>query len=327
MPLVLTEHDVKSLLPVADLIDAMEAALVRFSAGQVVQPLRTVMAVGPEKSYFGVMPAYQPDDSALGVKIVTVVNSNHERGLPSHLATVLLFDETTGRLLAIIDGRYITEARTAAVSAVSVRHLAAPAADRLAIFGSGVQARSHLRAIPVVRSLSTVQVWDPDRARLERFVQEMRPELAPVSVTAAASGADACRGASIVLTATSSKTPVVERAWVENGAHVICIGAPLATERELDPALVADARLIVDSRAGALKESGDVVLSIAEGIITPEHIAGELGEVAAGRVAGRQRPDQITLFKSLGMAVEDVVAASMAFERASRAGRGTPLDL
>ena len=323
---LLTEAHVRSLLPLSDLVTAMEMALARFSAGDVLQPVRSVLMVGPQQAFFGLMPAYVADPPQLGAKLVTVFGDNHRRGLPSHLATILLLDPDTGALIALMDGRYITEARTAAVSAVSARHLARADASTLAILGTGVQARSHLEALAAVRPIRDVRVWSPTPASRERFVAEMSGHV-PAAITAAASAEAAVRGADIIALVTSSPSPVVEAAWVAAGAHVISVGACRPDQREMDPALVARARLVVDSRAAALVESGDVVLGLAEGRFDVDHVAGELGDVVRGALAGRTSADEITIFKSLGMAVEDVVAADLVYRRALESGAGTDLTL
>ncbi len=309
-----------------DLISAMEAALARFSAGEVLQPVRTVLTVGPTRAYFGLMPAYVPNPGTLGAKIVTVFSGNSAKQLPSHLATIFLLDPETGSLQALMDGRYITEARTAAVSAVSARFLAKPDASTLAIIGSGVQARSHLDAYAEVRSLKDVRIWSPQARSRERFVSEMSGHVA-VPIRATASAEEAVRGADLIVLATSSTAPVLDAAWVGAGAHVVSVGACRPDQREMDPDLVARARVFVDSRAAALVESGDVVMGIAEGRFAASHVVGELGEVVLGRVEGRTADDQITIFKSLGMAVEDVVAADLVFRRAAESGAGTELTL
>ncbi len=323
---LLTEQQVQSLLPMGDLIAAMEAALARFSAGEVLQPVRSVLTVGPTKAYFGLMPAYVPNPASLGAKLVTVFADNPSKHLPSHLATILLLDPETGSLQALMDGRYITEARTAAVSAVSARFLAKRDASTLAIVGSGVQARSHLEAFAEVRQLKDVRVWSPKAASRDRFVSEMSGHVAS-AIHAADTAEAAVRGADLIVLATSSTTPVIKDAWVDAGAHVVSVGACRPDQREMDPALVARARLYVDSRAAALVESGDVVMGMADGLFTAAHIRGELGEVVLGRVEGRASDGDVTIFKSLGMAVEDVVAADLVLRRAVETGAGTELTL
>jgi ornithine cyclodeaminase len=323
---LLNEAQVKHLLPMSDLITAMEDALARFSAGDVLQPVRTVLTVGPTHAYFGVMPAYMPHPARLGAKLVTVFHGNESRGLPSHLATILLLDADTGALQAILDGRYITEARTAAVSAVSARHLARAEAATLAIIGSGVQARSHLEALSDVRQLQEVRVWSPRQSSRNRFVGEMAGHT-PARLTATDTAEAAVRDADIVVLVTSSPTPVLESGWVADGAHVISVGACRPDQREMDPALVARARLYVDSRAAALVESGDVVLGVREGRFTESHIVGEVGQVVLGRAPARTGASDVTIFKSLGMAVEDVVAADLVLRRAIEQGGGAELTL
>ena len=319
--LLLSESDVHQVLSMPDLIAAMETALVQFSAGRVQQPLRTVLEVGERKAFFGVMPAFVPDADALGTKLVTVFGTNAAVGLPTHLATILLLDPKTGQLLAVMDGRYITESRTAAVSAVSVKHLALLDAGVLALIGSGVQARSHLEAIGHVRQLRDVRVWSPRPDSRERFATEMQAHCA-APITPAPTAADAVRGATIVALVSSSREPVVRSEWISDGAHICAVGACRPDQREMDTALVKRARVFVDSRTGAFAEAGDVVIPMKEGAFGREHIAGELGELAAGTVAGRQQPHQVTIFKSLGMAVEDVAAAQLAMTRATEKGLG-----
>lgn len=323
---LLTEQHVHSLLPMSDLIAAMESALAKFSAGDVLQPMRTVLTVGPAKSYYGLMPAYIPTPASMGAKIVTVFADNHAKGLPSHLATILLFDPDTGSLIAIMDGRYITEARTAAVSAVSARFLAKPDAATLALIGSGIQARSHLEALNHVRQLKEVRVWSPRPQSRQQFIDDMSPRV-PIPIRNCPTAQAAADGADLIVIATSSKTPVVDNAWVADGAHVMCVGACRPDQREMDPALVKRGRLYVDSRAGALVEAGDVVMNIADRLFDASHLRGEIGELVLGRAAGRAADADVTIFKSLGMAVEDVVAADLVFRRASEDGAGTELSL
>jgi ornithine cyclodeaminase/alanine dehydrogenase-like protein (mu-crystallin family) len=323
---LLTENDVKRVLSMDDLIEAMAGALARFSSGQVVQPVRSVLQVGRDQAYFGVMPAFVDAPAALGAKLVTLFTRNAERGLPTHLASILLLDHESGALLALMDGRFITEARTAAVSAVSTRVMARENASVLAVIGSGVQARSHIEALSLVRRFREVRVWSPNRDHRERVVREMSGSTRAPLV--AVSGAEqAVKDADVIVLVTSSRTPVIREDWIRKDAHVISVGACLPDQREIDPALTARARLVVDSRAGALAESGDVVMGIAEGRFTAGHIAGELGEVVGGRVPGRLDDGELTIFKSLGMAVEDVVAADLAYRRACERNIGTLLEL
>jgi alanine dehydrogenase len=334
MPVLLTERDVRAVLSMPDLIDAMARAVAAYSSGGAVQPVRTTIEVNADPSFFAVMPASIVAPAAVGAKLVTVFPGNHARHLPSHLASIVLLDPATGGLVALIDGRFITEARTAAVSAVSVKHLARPEATVLAIIGSGVQARSHLDAIRCVRAISEVRVWSPTPAHADAFVQEARAtsskdarDGAPLSIRATTDAATAVRGADLVVLATSSRVPVIRDGDVAAGAHICAVGACRPDQREMPTALVARARVFVDARVGALAEAGDLLLPIREGAFGENHVAGELGEVVLGRVAGRASASDVTIFKSLGMAAEDVVAAALVAERAKAAGLGRSFDL
>ncbi len=321
MPLLLTEEDVRIVLSMDDLIVAMRAALEQFSSRAVVQPVRSVVEVGLQRAAFAVMPAFIAEPPALGAKLVTFFASNARAGLPTHLATVILLDSMTGELIAIMGGRFITEARTAAVSAVATQALAQPGAGVLAVIGSGVQARSHVDAIGRVRELREIRAWSPDAGRLALFVRETTAR-SRAAVTAAASAQAAVDGADIVVLATSAREPVVRSAWIADGAHICAVGACRPHEREMETALLARGRVFVDSRAGALAESGDLLIPIAEGAFDASHIAGELGEVAAGTVPGRRSAAEVTIFKSLGMGVEDVAAAHLAYQKAAERGLG-----
>ena len=352
---LLTEADVRSVLTMDDLIETMTSALHRFSTGRVVQPVRPTIPIADD-SFFATMPAYvlgqsggrsgsgpgltpKPGPAALGAKLVTVFGGNTALGLHSHLASIMLLNPETGALLALLDGRYITEARTAAVSAVSSRLLARKTAQSVAIIGTGVQARSHLDALSRVHRLRQITVWSPNQLHRERFVDDAiaaqavrsgsEPGLTPVPYTVSAvdHAGEAVVGADIIVLVTSSPTPVLENGWVKPGAHVISVGACRPAQREMDPALVARARLFVDSRAAALVESGDVVMGIQEGRFGADHIVAELGELIADEArAGRRSDTEVTVFKSLGLAVEDVTAAELAYRRAVERGIGQQLE-
>jgi len=320
MPLWLSEADVRRVLSPAELIPAIESALAAFSSGRVTQPVRTAFEIG-ERCFFALMPAFDRDRAILGAKLVSVVPPNAARRLHTHLAAISLFDPETGELAAVMDGRYITEVRTAAASAVSVRHLARAEAKTLAILGSGVQARSHLAALKLTRDFTSIRVWSPTAEHLRQFVAE-----AGAPVRAAATAADAVRGADVVVIATSSVVPAIDDAWVSPGTHVIAIGACRPAQCEVDPALVARARLVVDSRAAALQESGDILLPMRAGRFGEDHVRAELGEIVCGAKPGRQDREEVTLFKSLGLAIEDLVAADLAWRRARQAGIGITVE-
>jgi thiomorpholine-carboxylate dehydrogenase len=298
MMLFLDEEHMRKHLRMADLIPAMEKALINFSAGKVTQPVRQVIAVDPPGGFYGMMPALTPE--GLGQKIVTFYPPNAEKGIATHMATILLNDPQTGAPLAVMDGRLITEMRTAAVSAAATKLLAPKDSKVLAILGSGVQARSHVEALRLVRQFDEIRVWSPNRSHADQLAKEIGAKVMAAE--------DAVRGADVVVTVTSSKTPVLEGKWLKPGCHVNAVGACRPDWRELDNAAMRNV-VFVDSREAALKESGDVILSRAK-------IHAELGEVFAGQVP--PKADGITIFKSLGMAVEDIAAALLVYRAARR---------
>jgi ornithine cyclodeaminase/alanine dehydrogenase-like protein (mu-crystallin family) len=291
--LFLDEEQVRQHLRIADLIPDMEKALIDFSAGKVTQPVRSVIKVDPPGGFLGLMPALTPD--GLGLKAVTFYPSNAERGIPTHMATIFLLEPETGTPLAVMDGRLITEMRTAAVSAAATKLLAAPDAKVLAILGSGVQALSHAEALQLVRDFEEIRVWSPTREHAERFAKEIGAKPMPAE--------QAVRGADVIVTATSSKTPVLNGSWLKPGCHVNAVGACRPDWRELDHEAMQNV-VFVDSREGAMKESGDVILSGAK-------IYAEVGEALAGKVSSRV--SETTIFKSLGMAVEDIATAMLVY--------------
>ncbi len=296
--LFLSEEQVREHLRMEELIPAMEKALIEFSSGKVTQPVRSVITVDPPGGFFGMMPARTPD--GLGIKLVTFYPRNAERGIPTHMATIFLVDPETGAPLAVMDGRLITEMRTAAVSAAATKLLASPDAKILAILGSGVQARSHVEALRLVRQFEEVRVWSPTTAHAERLANGIGAK--------AMSAEEAVRDADIVVTATNSKMPILCGAWLKPGCHVNAVGACRPDWRELDDEAMANV-VLVDSREAAMKESGDVILSGVK-------IYAELGEALAGRVP--PRANETTIFKSLGMAVEDIAAALLVYRSAAR---------
>ena len=292
--MILDEAAVRDLLSMEELIPAMAGALADLSRGTVVQPVRVMVPIADHGGFLGVMPAY---GGALGAKLVTFFPNN--QGVPSHHAMILLFRPQTGEPLVTMDGRLITEMRTAAVSAVATKLLARPDASVLGILGAGVQARSHLEALRLVRPLREIRVWSPRNARA--FARQH-------GIHEAASAAEAVRGSDVVVVATSSQTPVLCGEWLAPGTHINAVGAPRPTWRELDDDVLRKARIYVEQREAATRESGDV---IAAG-----RVDAEIGEVVAGARPGRQSAGEITLFKSVGVAVEDVVSADLVYRKA-----------
>ena len=298
MVMHLDEASVRALLRSDDLIGAMEAALAAFSCGRVLQPVRNMLTIEEGKRYLGIMPAVS--EHAMGVKLVNFYPGNAGTGVPTHMAMILLFRPETGEPLAVMDGRLITEMRTAAVSAAAAKRLARPDSRVLALLGSGVQAKAHLEALARVRDFDEVRVWSRAPEHTKRFAQEHNGK--------AMDAESAVRGADVVVTATSAREPILKGAWLKAGAYVNAVGAPRPTWRELDDAAMANT-LVVDSREAVPKEAGDVILSKAP-------IYAEIGEIFAG---AKQCPaSQTTVFKSVGIAAEDIAAARLVYDAASR---------
>jgi ornithine cyclodeaminase/alanine dehydrogenase-like protein (mu-crystallin family) len=294
----LDEAAIRAVLRWDDLIPAMDRALAEFSAGNVLQPVRTVLTIEAEQRYLAIMPAVSPQ--AMGLKVVTFYPANAKSAVPTHMALLLLFRTDTGEPLAVMDGRLITEMRTAAVSAAVTNRLASPESHVLALLGSGVQAKAHLEALSRVRKFDDVRVWSRTPEHAKRFAQEHG--------ATATEAQSAVRGADVVVTATSSHQPVLKGAWLKPGAHVNAVGACIPTWRELDDDAMANT-LVVDSREAVLKESGDVILSRAR-------IYAEFGEIVAAK-----KPSpvyQTTIFKSVGIAAEDLAAAKLVLQQQFR---------
>lgn len=314
-------------------IDAMASALSALARGEALVPLRTVILVPDTTDAFASMPAYlkicEPginERTILGAKIITVFPGNHGTEFDSHQGAVLLFDPVNGRLAAVLDATPVTTIRTAAVSAVATRLLARETASSLAIIGAGVQAHAHLEAMCAVRPIRTLRVWSRTPANALRLVQTARDRFG-VDAAVATSGEDAVRDAEIVCATTSAREPVLFGEWLSPGAHVNAIGASQASAREIDTAAVVRSRLYVDRRESALREPGDLLVPLQDGDIEPKHIVGEIGEVLIGKAEGRRDANEITLFKSLGLAIEDLAASAYVYSQALETGAGTSVEL
>jgi ornithine cyclodeaminase len=318
--LVLAEHDVRRLLDLESCIEAMAEVLASLARGELYQPLRPVFRPPDTPGLLGLMPAYRGGTSpAWALKEIVIAPDNPARGLDAHQGAVLLHDGETGQLVAVLNASPVTEIRTAAVSAVATRALARPGARRVAILGAGVQARSHVEAMRAVLDDPEIRIWSRRLEAAERLASETGAVVAP--------SADAALfGAEVVCTTTAAREPVVERRWLARGAHVNAVGACLPTIRELDAETVAGSSFFVDRRESALKEAGDFVLAAAEGAVGPEHIKAELGEVLAGLHPGREHDDELTVFESLGIAVEDLAAAELVVRRAREQGVGAEVE-
>ncbi|HEV7499498.1 MAG TPA: ornithine cyclodeaminase family protein [Vicinamibacteria bacterium] len=324
--LIVNQDEVRRLLPMAECLDVMARTLAALARGEALLPLRQVLMLPGGQGAFGAMPAHLSSPPAIGIKVITVFPGNHGTAYDSHQGAVLLFETERGRLLAVMDASSITAIRTAAVSGVATRALARADASALALLGSGVQAATHLEAVALVRPLRRVRVWSRDPAHVARFVEAARKRHG-FAIEAAPSAREAVADADVVCTVTASREPVLEGAWLRAGTHVNAVGASLRSARELDSAAVARARVFVDRRESAANEAGDLLIPRAEGAIGDDHVQGELGEVLLGRVDGRRTDDEITVFKSLGLAVEDVASAHHIHARAQAVGLGTWVEL
>jgi ornithine cyclodeaminase len=325
--LVVSHGDVLALLPMSECIDAMTDALRTLALGGALLPLRQVVRLPDGRNAFALMPAALEEPSALGAKIITVFPGNDATPYDSHQGAVLLFDTQYGRLIGILDASTITALRTAAVTAVATRLLSRPDSRTLALLGAGVQAATHLESISLVRPIDEVRIWSRSGDRAQRFAEALAAEGTRIVVCATAR--QAVDGADVVCTVTSSREPVLLGDWLAPGTHVNAVGASLATSRELDSAAVVKARLYVDRRESTVNEGGDFLVPKREGLIGDDHIVGEIGELLVDppRIPGRRSPDEITLFKSLGLAIEDVAAARRVYDRAVATGAGTWLEL
>jgi ornithine cyclodeaminase/alanine dehydrogenase-like protein (mu-crystallin family) len=323
--LVLSAPEVHALLSYPDCVAAMRSGLSCLAAGQAEQPLRTIIRPAGAAGLIGVMPAYLGGGAAAyGLKALVITPGNPAAGLDAHQGIVLVSDGATGVPLAVLNASAVTEIRTAAVSVLATDLLARPGASDLAVIGTGVQARAHVRAFSQTRPLRRVKVAGRDPARAAAFAAGLQAETG-VPVTACAA-AEAVAGADIIVTATSSAEPVLRRDWIADGAHVNAVGACLPAARELDGATVGAAALYCDSRAGLLSEAGDYLLAVADGQAGPGVIRGELGEVLGGTAPGRASAAEITVFESLGLAVEDLAAAQLVYELAVAAGAGQAVE-
>lgn len=319
---IVTQREVETLLPMHECIEAMHDALTALARGDALLPLRTMLWQPDRAGLLGLMPAWLGAPSALGIKVVTVFPGNHSGPLDAHQGAVLLFDTVHGSLRAVMDASAVTAIRTAAVSGLATRTLARDDAGDLALIGSGVQAISHLEAMRAVRPLRRVRIWSRTRERADAFAAAQAPR-AGVPIEVCASAREAVTGADLVCTTTSARTPVLEGAWLAPGAHINAVGACFKDARELDAEAVRRARMIVDRRESALAEAGDFLMARAEGAIGDDHIAGELGEVLLGKIPARTHRDEITLFESLGLAVEDLAAAHVVVRNAESRGGAT----
>ena len=323
--LVLNHHEVEEMLTMSECIAVMEEALAGLARGEAHQPLRTMTRPPEAAGILGLMPSYRGGAVPLfGLKEVCVFPGNPARGLDTHLGAVLLHSGETGELLAVMNASAITAIRTAAVSAVATRLLAREDARVLAIIGAGVQAESHLRALLLVRTFDEVRICSRTRAKAEKLAQSFAGSGLAIKVTDSVE--TAVRDAGVVTTVTGSREPVIRREWLAPGTHINAVGSSIAVARELDSATMAAGSLFVDRRESTLNESGDFLLARQEGAIGDDAIRAEIGEILTGKAQGRRSASEITIFKSLGLAIEDLAAAAFLYDKAIASNRGSRID-
>lgn len=327
--LALSGPDLRQLVSMRNAIDLVGAAFQELSEGRALSPLRTSLEIRPERATTLVMPAFVPGAAALGVKVVSVFTDNPGRGLPTITALVAMFDDETGQPLAILDGAYLTALRTGAVSGAATEVLARKDATVLTVIGAGVQAMTQALAVAEVRSLQRVNVIARSRESQERFVATAErdwPGLAPL-LSIDADPVDAVREADIICTATTSREPVFDDADVQPGTHINGVGSFTPEMREIPAATIARAMVVVDQREAALGEAGDLILPLREGLIDRSHVSKELGHLLGGGVTGRENDEQITVFKSVGNAIQDMAVGRFAVDEAGRRHIGQHISI
>jgi ornithine cyclodeaminase len=319
---MVSHQEVQKWLPMNECVDVMADVFKMLARGKAVNPLRNIMWLPDKSGLIGMMPAFLEDIQVMGLKAISVFPGNHATDYDSHQGTVMLFETQNGRLLAMMDAGKITAIRTAAVSGVATRLLASKNAENLAILGSGIQAAAHLEAMRAVRNIQRARVWSQNLAHSQSFAQRESASVS-IPVKAVESAEHAVDGADIICTVTSSTDPILLGDWITPGTHINAVGSSVPFARELDTAAVVKSKLFVDRRESTLNEAGDFLFPKKEGAIDDAHILGEIGDILLGMVKGRQSGKDITLFKSLGLAVEDVAAAHYIYQKLSKLGDGS----
>ena len=324
--LVLSEQQVQSLIDIDELIDALAQAHVQYSTGNAVMPVRLVVPLPQIQGRITSMPGFLTEDKALGMKVVTYFQDNPKNNLPAILATIMLFSAETGKSIATMDGSYITAIRTACASAMATKALANPQNGVLGILGAGVQARTHIQALIRVRKIEKIKLYSPSGASAAVVKKEMESQV-KCAIDVANSAEEAVRGADLVVTATTAKEPILRSAWLKPGVHINAVGSHRPDLREIDGATLARAKIIVDSRDAIMAECGDILLALKEKSIAENAIHAEIGEVLAKVKPGRTDQDEITLYKSVGIAIQDVAAANLVYRKALDKGVGTTVEI
>ena len=324
--LVISEAQVKGLLDLDELISALEQAHVQFSAGKVVMPVRLVVPLPEIQGRITSMPAFMSEGKALGIKIISYFRDNPKQDLPPILATISMYSAETGKLEVLMDGVYITAIRTACASAMATKALARPETPVLGVLGAGTQARTHIRALSRVRSIERVLIWSPTRTSAIYLKEELEEEMGfPIQPQESAEAV--VRGADVLTAVTDAAEPILDAGWLKPGVHINAVGSHRPEAREMGSDTVKRATVVVDSLDAINTECGDILLAIEEGAITVDHVRGEIGEVLSGAKPGRTGDDEITLYKSVGVAAQDVAAASLVYRRALEQGVGTEVEM
>ncbi|MCD6143797.1 hypothetical protein [Thermococcus sp.] len=324
--LLLSRKDLEKILPMRDVIEAVEQAFRELYYKKAKVPLRTIIEIEKHNGFLLYMPSYLEDSNALAIKVVSLYPENPKKGLPSVLASVLVNDPKTGEPLALMEGTYITAMRTGAASGVATKYLARKDAKIVGIIGAGVQARTQLWAVSEVRDIEKALVYDVNKERAKVFAEEMAKKIG-VEINVSLTAQEVAENADVLVVATTAKEPVIKGEWVKEGTHINSIGWVGKDARELDSETVRKSKLVVDSREGVLNESGDILIPIKEGVIDETHIYAELNEIVTGIKKGRENDNEITLFKSVGLAIEDAITAKLAYETALELRIGTKVEL
>lgn len=324
--LVISEQQVRGLVDIDELIEALEKAHLQYSTDRAVMPVRLVVPLPAIQGRITSMPGFLTDDKALGMKVVTYFQQNPTRDLPAILATIMLFSADTGKIIAIMDGSYVTAIRTACASAMATKVLANPDSKVVGILGAGVQARAHIEALTRVRNIGAFKIYSPSGVSAAKLQEEMRGRI-DSAIEVVSSAEQAVRDADLVVTVTTAKEPIIKADWLKPGTHINAVGSHRPDLRELDGATLARAKVVVDSRAAIMAECGDILLAIDERSIAPSVVHAEIGEVLAGTKPGRTDESEITLYKSVGIAVQDVAAAHLVYHKALKQRVGTTVQI
>jgi len=312
--LILSDRDIAGLLTMGEAIEAVEEAFSQLRRGKVVMPTRSTIMLPEYNGSISLMPSYLEESKAQATKIISIYPDNPGKGLPTTAAWIVMNDPKTGQIKAFMDATYLTGVRTGAVSGVAMKYLAPKEARVVSVFGAGVQARNQAWAAATVRKLDEIRVYDPIKQAVDKFAEEMEEKLG-IPIVKSTSGEEACRGTDIILTATTSKTPVVKRAWLGDKVHISAIGAFYPDWRELETEIIRDAKVVIDEWEAIKLESGDILIPIQEGAITESHIYAEIGELVTGEKKGRTSQDGLTVFKSVGIAIQDSSVANLVLKK------------